>query len=162
MRSTISIAIDAPPELVFGLAREIQQWPAMLPHYVAVRILDQRPDGSFLARFVARREFVPALGLGFPVAWRARCWNDPAALQLRFRHVGGGTAGMDVTWRLERAASGCRVSIEHEFTPRIRPWATLVDRLFVQPIAGRTLAAFKAIAEALEGSAGTPSTNRSL
>jgi hypothetical protein len=69
---------------------------------------------------------------------------------------------MDVTWRIEPDGAGCRVTIEHEFTPRIRPWSTLVDRLFVQPIAGRTLATFKAIAEALEGSADRRSTNRSL
>jgi uncharacterized membrane protein len=162
MRSTISVAIDAPADLVFGLAREVERWPAMLPHYVAVRVLDRGPDGSILARFVARREIVPALGLGVPVAWRARCSNDAATLQLRFRHVGGATAGMDVTWRIERDSPGCRVTIEHSFTPRIRPWSTLVDRLFVRPIAGRTLATFKAIAEALEGSAGARSTNRSL
>jgi ribosome-associated toxin RatA of RatAB toxin-antitoxin module len=162
MRSTISIAIDAPPEHVFGLAREVERWPAMLPHYVAVRVFDRRADGSLLARFVARRQVLSTLGLGFPVAWRARCWNDAATLQLRFRHVGGATAGMDVTWRIEPDGCGCRVTIEHVFTPRIRPWSTFVDRVFVRPVAGQTLATFKAIAEALAGSADGRSTNRSL
>jgi len=162
MRSTLAIAVNAPPELVFSLAREIRGWPVILPHYVAVRVLDRRPDGNLLAWFVARRELVPALGLGLPVAWRARYWNDAATLQLRFRHIGGATAGMDVTWRIEPAPLGCRVSIEHEFYPRLRPWSIVVDRLFVRPIAGRTLATFKAIAEALAGSVAVRATNGPL
>jgi hypothetical protein len=56
---------------------------------------------------------------------------------------------MDVTWRIEPSGGGCRVTIEHDFRPRIGAWAPIVDRLFTRPIAGRTLATFKAIAEAL-------------
>jgi hypothetical protein len=41
------------------------------------------------------------------------------------------------------------VSIDHDFQPRVGPWATLIERFFVRPIAGRTLATFKAIAEAV-------------
>jgi hypothetical protein len=56
---------------------------------------------------------------------------------------------MAVTWRIEPTADGCHVEIEHDFRPRIRPWAPIVDRLFIRPIAGRTLRTFKAIAEAV-------------
>jgi ribosome-associated toxin RatA of RatAB toxin-antitoxin module len=59
---------------------------------------------------------------------------------------------MDVTWQIEPTATGCRVEIEHEFAPRSALWATLVNGLFVRPIAGRTLATFKAIAEAVVAS----------
>ena len=90
------------------------------------------------------------LGLGLPVAWRARTWNEPATLRLRFLHVAGATRGMDVTWRIEaRGAAGCHVAIDHDFRPRIAPFAAFVDRAFTRPIAGRTLATFRALAEAL-------------
>jgi hypothetical protein len=56
---------------------------------------------------------------------------------------------MDVTWRIEPTPGGCRVSIEHDFRPRFGPWATIIDRAFTRPIARRTLASFKALAEAL-------------
>jgi len=59
---------------------------------------------------------------------------------------------MDVTWRIEpRGADGraCSVAIEHAFRPRVPGWAWLIDRLFTRPIAGRTLATFRALAEAL-------------
>ncbi len=148
MRSVISIEVAAPPELVFRLARDVERWPSLLPHYVSVAVARRADGGAPLARFVAVRSLVPRLGLGFPVAWRAIIWSEPAERRLRFRHVAGATGGMDVTWRIEPTVGGCRVSIEHDFSPRIAAWATIVDRLFVRPIASRTLATFKSIAEA--------------
>jgi ribosome-associated toxin RatA of RatAB toxin-antitoxin module len=159
VRSTIAIDVSAPPKLVFQLARDVERWPRLLPHYVAVRVVERPPDGSVVAEFVARRPLVPVLGLGLPVAWRSRTWNEPETLHLRFVHHGGATDGMDVTWRIETTAAGCRVSIDHDFRPRVPGWAALVDRLFTRPIAGRTLATFRAIAEAVhetEESATTP------
>jgi hypothetical protein len=61
---------------------------------------------------------------------------------------------MDVTWRIEPTATGCRVSIDHDFRPRLPGFAGLVDRWFTRPIAGRTLATFKALAEALAPESG--------
>ena len=152
MKSTIAIDVAAPAELVFRLARDVERWPRLLPHYVEVRALDRRSDGSVVARMVARRQLVPVLGLGLPVAWRSRTWNEPDTLRLRFVHQGGATAGMDVTWRIEPKPSGCRVSIDHDFRPRIPGWAAFIDRVFTRPIAGRTLATFKSIAEAVHES----------
>ena len=54
---------------------------------------------------------------------------------------------MDVTWRIEPDGDGAHVDIEHDFAPRIPGLAVVVDRFFTRPIAGRTLATFKAIAE---------------
>jgi len=148
MHSTVAIDVAAPARLVFELARDIERWPALLPHYLDVRVLDRAPDGAVTARMVALRPLVRRLGYGLPVAWRARAWSVEPELQLRFVHGGGATAGMDVTWRIEPTPSGCHVAIEHTFEPLVPGWAAFVSRLFVQPIATRTLATFKAIAEA--------------
>jgi ribosome-associated toxin RatA of RatAB toxin-antitoxin module len=148
MHSTIAVEIEAPVGLVFELARDVERWPALLPHYLRATVRARSPDGWITAEMVAIRPMVPIIGLGLPIAWRsmARAKTDPP--QLRFVHRGGATDGMDVTWRFTPTTKGCRVSIEHHFQPRVRPWGWLVDRLFVKPIARRTLAAFKSIAEA--------------
>ena len=65
--------------------------------------------------------------------------------------MAGATKGMDVTWRIEPLANGTRVSIDHDFRPRLPGFAWFVDRAFTRPIAGRTLATFKVLAEALGG-----------
>jgi ribosome-associated toxin RatA of RatAB toxin-antitoxin module len=149
VRSTLSISIHASAELVFSLVNDIERWPRLLPHYERVTVRERHRDGALTAEMVARRPLLPVLGVGLPVAWRSRTWNDPEQLRLRFAHLGGATQGMDVTWRIEPGRDGCIVTIEHDFRPRFAPWATFIERLFVRPIAGRTLAAFKAIAEAV-------------
>ena len=151
MRSTIGIDVEAPAELVFRLARNVERWPRLLPHYVAAtRQGPPADDGRLLVAFVARRTIVPVLGLGVPVAWRSLTWSEADARRLRFVHRGGATNGMNVTWRIEgRPGGGCRIDIEHEFRPRVPGWAWLIDRLFTRPIASRTLATFRALAEAL-------------
>ncbi len=149
MRSEIGIDVAAPPELVFRLARDVTRWPRLLPHYLSVDVAERRADGSVVARMVARRPVIGVLGLGLPVAWRSRTWSEPDGRRLRFVHQGGATSGMDVTWRIEPTPGGCRVTIEHHFRPRAPGWAAVVDRLFTRPIAGRTLATFRAVAEAL-------------
>jgi ribosome-associated toxin RatA of RatAB toxin-antitoxin module len=149
VNSTISVDVAAPAALVFRLARDVERWPRLLPHYVQVRAVERNVDGTLVAEMVARRELIRVLGLGLPVAWRSRTWSEPAELRLRFVHLGGATNGMDVTWRIEPTATGSRVSIDHRFGPRAPGWALFVDRAFTRPIASRTLATFKAIAEAL-------------
>src|SRR4051812_9724872 len=157
MHSEIAILIDAPPSLVFALAREVGRWERLLPHYARSRVVARPGEGVAVVDFVARRVFVPVLGFGIPVTWRSRTWSDPAALRLRFVHVAGATRGMDVTWRIESAGGASDgassgptvVTIEHEFAPRMPGFARFVDLVFTRPIAGRTLATFKALAEAI-------------
>ena len=165
MRSTIGIDVAAPAELVFRLARDVERWPNLLPHYVVAR-RSGPPDeqGRLLIAFVARRLLVPVLGLGLPVAWRSLTWSEADGRRLRFVHRGGATGGMDVTWRIEdRPGGGCRVDIDHDFRPRVPGWAAFIDRLFTRPIAGRTLATFRAMSEAVaaaDASAERLSTNQ--
>ena len=160
MRSRIAIDIEALPDVVFGLARHVDRWERLLPHYARSRVVSARPDGSLLVAFVAVRRVIPLVGLGIPVAWRARTWNEPDGLRLRFVHVAGPTKGMDVTWHIEPTPAGCRVTIEHDFRPRFAPWAWFIDTFFTRPVAGRTLATFKAIAEAVDaaGAGSAPAT----
>jgi ribosome-associated toxin RatA of RatAB toxin-antitoxin module len=151
MRTEIGIDVAAPPAVVFELARDVTRWPERLPHYRRVTV-QRRQAGRLLARMVAVRQIGR---LPVPVSWGAECWaegDDPGDLRLRFLHVRGFTRGMDVTWHIRPAAAGSRVTIEHEFSRSLplvgaEVLPALVDRFFVRPIAGRTLATFKALAE---------------
>ena len=158
MQSTIAIDVSAPADLVFALARDVTRWERLLPHYARSRAVETRADGSLVVDFIARRP-VPVIGvtgLAIPVTWRARTWHEAATRRLRFVHIAGATKGMDVTWHIDPAGDGCHVAIDHDFRPRVGPFAAFVDTAFTRPIAGRTLATFKTLAEALADSRGDP------
>ena len=162
MRSTIAVEVAASPDVVFALARDVERWERLLPHYARSRARGRLADGALLVDFVARRPLIDLVGLGLPVTWRARTWPEPETRRLRFVHVAGATRGMDVTWRIEPSPDGrgSHVAIDHEFAPAAPLFAAFVDRFFTRPIAGRTLGTFRAIAEALE-SDGLAPTNPS-
>ncbi len=153
MRTEIAIDVAAAPRTVFDLARDLTRWPALLPHYryVTIRSL---ADGRSLASMSARRAVGP---LGIPVAWRSEYRADdsnPTELRLHFLHRAGFTTGMRVVWRIRPTATGSRVTIEHDFERHLPLLGAdlvprIIDRLFVRPIAGRTLATFKGLAEAV-------------
>lgn len=107
-----------------------------------------------IASMHATRTFGP---IGVPVRWQTRAWaetTDADDLRLRFVHTGGATKGMDVTWHItSRRDGGSTVAIVHDFSRSLplvgsELFPRIVDRLFVAPIAGRTLATFKRLAEA--------------
>jgi len=155
MNSEIAIDVEAPAVLVFALAHDVERWSSLLPHYVRSRVLGHDASGRPFVQFIARRPLVPVLGLGLPVVWAARTWNESDTRRLLFEHVAGATRGMAVTWRIEPRtdADGCRVTISHDFSPRMPGFAWFVDRFFTRPIAGRTLATFKTLAEAVQSAA---------
>ncbi|TMQ64528.1 MAG: hypothetical protein E6K79_07405 [Candidatus Eisenbacteria bacterium] len=145
MRSEISIWIDAPPDAVFPLVADLPRWPERLPHYRYVRVLS-RQNGETLAAMSARRGVIP-------VFWHAVQTPDRATRRIHFRHVRGVTRGMEVTWTLEPERGGTRARISHELDlkwPWIGGWVAehVIGRGFIDPIAGRTLERFKALAEA--------------
>lgn len=92
-----------------------------------------------------------------PVTWTSDYVADAATPALHFRHVRGATRGMAVVWHFVPRNDGTDVTIEHDFTAPWtvvgRPAAWLICRVFVQHIAGRTLARF---AELARQSAGVP------
>jgi ribosome-associated toxin RatA of RatAB toxin-antitoxin module len=155
LRSRIDIDVGAPAEVVFRLAHNVAKWPAILPHYQKVTVLS-RQGTELLAQMRATRRVGR---FGIPVGWTARTWADPSDsndMQLRFVHTAGPTRGMDVTWHITpRGTGGSNVAIVHDFA---RPlpllgselFPAVVDRFFVRPIAGQTLATFKRLAEAKE------------
>ncbi len=143
MRLESVIHIAAPWERVFALAADIERWPERLPHYRWVRLL-QRQGRRTAAEMAARRGRIP-------VRWLALQEVRPEERRILFTHTGGPTRGMAVEWAFAPSSAGVRVVIVH-FLPRRSPlsWIkeAIIGRLFIAPIAARTLRGMKALAEA--------------
>ena len=150
MRTLDRTHIHAPLERVFQAAADVERWPALLPHYRWVRMLEHRSEGG-LVEMAAWRPFGP---VGYPTWWVSEMRVDRATPAVHYRHVRGITTGMDVVWRFVPGNDGIDVSIVHQWSgpdwPLIsRPAAELViGPVFIHGIASRTLAGIKRHVEA--------------
>lgn len=140
----------APVRAVFALARDVERWPTHLAHYRYVRFRDHDADGGGLVEMSAWRPFGAAR---WPTWWLSEMQVDDAAPTVRFRHVGGITAGMDVEWSFEPTGAGTLARIVHVWDgPRwpfigVAAARVVIAPVFVHGIAQRTLAGLAAVAE---------------
>jgi uncharacterized membrane protein len=149
MRTIDRLRIHAPIERVFRSAKDVEQWPMILPHYRWVRVLERRADAA-LVEMAAWRPFGR---VKYPTWWVSEMRVDPAVPAVYYRHVRGITAGMNVVWRLHPTAAGTDVTIIHEWDgprwPIVGGLAAnwVIGPVFIHGIASRTLAGIKRQAE---------------
>ena len=146
--------VAAPLEVVFVLAVEVERWPALLPHYRFVRMLERRSDGGGLVEMSANRDFGP---FPWPTWWTSMMSvsrpEHARSPSIRFRHVRGITTGMEVEWSFASSHAGTHVRIVHAWNGP--PWPMIGDvaarvvigPVFVHGIAKRTLAGLAHAAE---------------
>jgi uncharacterized membrane protein len=150
MRTVDCTRMRAPIERVLAAAVDVERWPALLPHYRRVRMLERRTDGG-LVEMAAWRPFGP---FNYPTWWVSEMRVDRAASAVHYRHVRGITAGMDVVWRLKPAGDDTEVTIVHDWAGP--PWpvvggaaaAWVIGPVFIHGIASRTLAGIRRAVEA--------------
>jgi ribosome-associated toxin RatA of RatAB toxin-antitoxin module len=142
--------VRAPQQSVFDLIRDVEHWPAHLPHYRWVRFRERAPDGGGIVEMAANRPFGL---LNWPTWWLSEmqviAGPRPA---VRFRHIRGITEGMEVEWALESRDGGTFVRLLHSWSgprwPLIGVFAAtrMIGPVFVHGIASRTLAGLGRIA----------------
>jgi hypothetical protein len=144
----------APASLCFAVAADVENWPAILPHYRLVRFQGPHGFGTGRVEMSAWREF--AGPVRYPTWWVSDMRVAQAEPAIYFEHVAGITSGMHVKWEFHAGAGAeatTRVRITHEWTgprwPLIGPvaWRHVIGPQFVSFIAGRTLAGVAAEAE---------------
>ncbi len=151
MHTIDRIIIRAPLARVFDVARDVERWPDILPHYRWVRMLERRPDGGTV-EMAAWRPFGPP-PLRYPAWWVSEMRVTPEDRVIRYRHVAGITAGMDVRWELRDTTDGVAVEILHDWSGPAWPLVgrlaadVVIGPVFVHGIASRTLAGLRRRAE---------------
>ena len=149
MRTVDHIVIAATPAEVFDAARDVERWPAILPHYRWVRFLERRASGDGgVVEMAAWRPFAGG-AFRWPTWWVSEMTIEVRATTIRYKHVQGITRGMDVSWRVRPLNGGSAVEVIHEWDgpawPLIRRAAAnlVIGPVFIHGIASRTLAGIK-------------------
>lgn len=143
--------VQAPPDVCFQIAADVEQWPAILPHYRWVRFRDKRGFGAGIVEMAAWRSF--AAGLKYPTWWVSEMRAAAHEPAVYYKHVEGITRGMAVKWELSPQGDGTHIKLYHTWNgppwPLIRglaaDWVILPH--FVSAIAQRTLAGVARAAE---------------
>jgi len=144
MKTVTELSMRAPAQRIFDLAVEVERWPAFLPHYRWVTVLERKGNAK-LVEMAASRD-------GFPVSWQAVEQWFPEVPRITFRHVRGVTRGMEVEWSFREDDGLTVVRITHELTlrwPLVGEWVAtrVVGPQFVEHIARKTLRRIKEFAE---------------
>ena len=146
MHSELSIVIQAPREVIFRCAADLERWPDFLPHYIRNQFISGRPFDGVVNMSCHRPPW--------KLDWTSQFRADAAAFELHFLHLRPATRGMVVVWSMEETPSGVRVKIKHDFTlnwPVIGPWVAeyIIGRYLIGSVATRTLHHLKIHAEKL-------------
>ncbi len=136
MHKENSILINAARDKVFQAASDLEQWPAILPHYRWIRFLMKSPRKNVVV-MAARRGWIP-------INWTSEEEIDPERMEVRFHHLKAFTKGMDVVWSFRETSDGVLVTISHELKPTIPIIGRFVaDRIignfFIHYVANETL-----------------------
>jgi ribosome-associated toxin RatA of RatAB toxin-antitoxin module len=145
--------VRAPVPAIFAVARDVEHWPAYLPHYRWVRFRERASDGGGLVAMSAWRPFGP---VRWPTWWESEMAVDNVKPAIRFRHVRGITRGMDVEWTFTPHPEGTLVRIVHVWNgphwPLVGIFAatSVIGPIFVHAIAERTLRGLGGIVERMQ------------
>jgi hypothetical protein len=147
-----TVACDV--ETMFALARDVERWPSLLPHYRDVHFLLRTTDGGGVVQMSAWRPFGV---FDWPTWWRSEmqvfAGDAGAAPWIRYRHMAGVTRRMQVLWSFRAVDGGTAVTLLHMWNgPRWPLIGHVVAReiigpVFVHGIASRTLAGLARVAE---------------
>jgi ribosome-associated toxin RatA of RatAB toxin-antitoxin module len=158
MRTVDEMVVRAPAKTIYEIAANVEQWPALLPHYRYVRFRERQVGGG-IVEMSANRPFGVA---NWPTWWVSkmdtRPHRDDPNHVIRFRHIEGITTRMEVEWGFTPVTNGTRVTVVHLWDgpswPMIGPvaaWA-VIGPVFVHGIASRTLAGLANAAERRQSS----------
>lgn len=140
MHTATDILIRAPLAQIFETAADLEQWPAILPHYRYIHYYERGP-GRNVVKMAATRS-------GIPIAWTSEQIIDRERMEVRFKHLKAFTKGMEVVWQFHETPEGVHVEIIHDLNFRVRALAPVADwvigEFFIGNVANKTLRRMKA------------------
>ena len=139
------VAVAAPLEQVYALAKDIERFPEFMADVEEVAVLQQTPDGKQLSRWVGVvKEF------GRKIVWEEEDdWDDEAHV-CAFRQTEGDFSLYQGVWRFWADGEGTEITLQLEYEYDVPLIGDLIKGLLkrkMQQNADNMLAALKEEAE---------------
>jgi len=135
--------MNAPEEIIFETAADLERWPTFLPHYRYIHYYEKGPVRN-LVKMAANRGSIP-------IVWVSEQIIDRENREIRFKHLKAWTKGMKVVWKFRPLATGVEVQIVHDLSFRVPPLAPVAEPIiggfFINYVATQTLRHMKAHVE---------------
>lgn len=141
-----SVSIQAPPDQVYAIARDIERFPDFMPDVQRITVQETSADGN--RQVVEWVGLIPAFKL--TVKWTEEDRWDDAARTCRFSQVKGDFTRYGGLWRFEAEGAGTRFESEVDYDleiPTIGPLIRGVVRKIMTDNMLRLQAAIKKRAE---------------
>jgi len=121
--------IEAPADLVYRLASEVELWPALARQIRSVRVLRRSPAD-------ARVRLIEVHGRQgwLPFGWRSIQRLDPAAGRMTLRQVSSMTSGSVAEWSIVPSVDGRATDVHIVQSPRLL--IPVFGRVLAERIAG--------------------------
>lgn len=100
---SVTIAVDAPPALVYALAKEQERFPEFMPDVESVIVTERHPE-RVLTRWKTLIEDAP-------IEWLEEDRFDDAALRIDYRLLEGDLDTFEGSWTFEPAPGGTLVAL---------------------------------------------------
>ncbi len=143
MHTGNSITIQAPREIIFETAANLELWPKILPHYRYIHYLERSINRNVVIMAATRS--------GIPISWTSEQIIDRERFEVRFHHLKAWTKSMSVVWTFKTIPNGVLVEILHDLRFRFRALAPIAEPIignfFTSNIANKTLHCMKAYLE---------------
>jgi ribosome-associated toxin RatA of RatAB toxin-antitoxin module len=123
------ITIDAPPQRVYALAKDIEGLPAFLPNVESVTIRERTEDRAVTEWVGLVPEFKRA------IRWTEEDIWDDGSMQCQFHLLSGDWDRYEGTWTFEPAGDGTRVQLVISYEYNVPLIGPLIKKLLQKLVA---------------------------
>jgi ribosome-associated toxin RatA of RatAB toxin-antitoxin module len=120
-----TVSIDAPPDAVYRIAKDVERFPEFMPDVQRITVLEAAPDGS--RQVVEWVGLIPTVRL--TVKWTEEDLWDDRERTCRFTQVKGDFTEYSGEWRFEPEGDGTRFSSEVRYELEIPTVGPLIRGL---------------------------------
>ncbi|OGK11362.1 MAG: hypothetical protein A2Y63_02810 [Candidatus Riflebacteria bacterium RBG_13_59_9] len=141
------IIVNAPPERVFAIAREVERFPAVMHDLKSVEVLE-REGARTVSRWVSVAEIGP---LSREVVWEEEEFWDEDALTGAFKLVKGDLKSYGGAWMFTPEGGSTRVVLDFDYEIDIPLLGAMVHKIIHQKMMDNCDSLLKALKRLAEG-----------